>query len=45
MIFDKHVFENKKGALFLELFALIRARAGPIWAHMGPRNQKNIKKC
>ena len=44
--FDENACK-KKGTFFLEDFALIRARAGPIWALMrpyGPKNQKNIYK-
>ena len=34
--FYKDAFKDKKSLFFLEGFALIRARAGPIRAHMGP---------
>ena len=33
-----------KNTFFLEGFALIRARAGPLWAHMGPKNVSKIRK-
>ena len=34
----------KKGACILNFSRSSRARAGPIWAHKGPKNQKEIRK-
>ena len=34
----------KRSASFLNLFRSSRARAGPIWAHMGPKNPKRYVK-